>query len=386
MKRKRTLFILSSVGSLTLMLGLFTALYPAGSPEKSAPELEVEKFQVIHPVRKDTTFVTDYIASLQAIQHVELRSRIRGVIEEIHVDEGQLVKKGDVLFTLSKQEYETMLYQAKAAMNSAIAEKKSAEVELKNTRDLVNKNIESPTQLEIANARIDALEAKVEEARSLVEQARLQLNYTMVKAPFDGVIGRIPNKVGSLEEEGTLLTTISDNSKIYAYFNVSEKEYLKLIGKEKTNNELVTLLLANQRPYEHPGKIQTLDNMIRSETGTISFRALFPNPERNLIHGASGKVRITKELKNALLIPQVATVEAQDILYVFVVDDGNILHRRKVNPLFRLPQLYVIGDGISGNDRIVYKGLQHIRDGMKIESEVVDFLSEQSSPMIALKH
>lgn len=386
MKRTRTLFILSGVGLLTLILGLFTALYSAGSPEETASESEVEKFQVIQPVIKDTTFVTDYIASLQAIQHVELRSRIRGVIEEIHVDEGQLVKKGDVLFTLSKQEYETRLYQAKAALNSAIAEKRSAEVELKNTRDLVNKNIESPTQLEIANARIDALEAKVEEAKSMVDQARLHLNYTMVRAPFDGVIGRIPNKVGSLEEEGTLLTTISDNSKIYAYFNVSEKEYLKLIEQEKTNNELVTLLLANQRPYEHQGKIQTLDNMIRSETGTISFRALFPNPERNLIHGASGKVRITKEIKNAMLIPQVATVEAQDILYVFVVDEANILHRRKVNPLFRLPQLYVIEGGISHDDRIVYKGLQHIRDGMLIQTEPVNFLAQQNNPVIAMKN
>ncbi|MEQ9006619.1 MAG: efflux RND transporter periplasmic adaptor subunit, partial [Ekhidna sp.] len=261
MKRKRTQYILSSIGVVILLLALFTSFYPAGSQEGSSKERGLEKFQVTHPVKKDTSFVAEYIASLQAIQHVELRSRIKGVIEKIHIDEGQLVKKNDILFTLSQQEFETELLQAKAALNSAIAEKRSAEGEMKNTKELVDKGIESPTQLEIAEARIDALQAKVEEARSFEEQAKLHLNYTTVRAPFDGVIGRIPNKVGSLEEEGTLLTTISDNSQMYAYFNVSEKEYLKLTAEQKdTNDEKVTLLLANQKAYEHQGKIQTLDN------------------------------------------------------------------------------------------------------------------------------
>lgn len=385
MKNKRTIYILSSFAVFTLLLGLFTAFYPASSPEDTSQKERFEKFEVIRPALRDTTFVTDYIASLQAIQHVELRSRIKGVIEEIHVDEGQLVKKGEVLFTLSKQEYETGLLQAKAALNSAIAERKSAEVEMKNTKELVDKGIESSTQLEIAEAKIEALEAKVEEARSFEEQSKLYLNYTIVRAPFDGVIGRIPNKVGSLEEEGTLLTTISDNSQVYAYFNVSEKEYLKLIEQEKTDNEKVALLLANQQTYAHQGNIQTLDNMIKSETGTISFRALFPNPDRNLIHGATGKVRITKQVKNALLIPQVATVEAQDVLYVFVVDEDNVLQRRKVTTLFRLPYLYVVDSGISSDDRIIYKGMQHIHDGMRIQTEAVDFLSKQSNPAIAMR-
>ena len=387
MKRKRTQYILSSIGVVILLLALFTSFYPAGSQEGSSKERGLEKFQVTHPVKKDTSFVAEYIASLQAIQHVELRSRIKGVIEKIHIDEGQLVKKNDILFTLSQQEFETELLQAKAALNSAIAEKRSAEVEMKNTKELVDKGIESPTQLEIAEARIDALQAKVEEARSFEEQAKLHLNYTTVRAPFDGVIGRIPNKVGSLEEEGTLLTTISDNSQMYAYFNVSEKEYLKLTAEQKdTNDEKVTLLLANQKAYEHQGKIQTLDNMIKSETGTISFRALFDNPDRNLIHGASGKVQITKQVKNALLIPQVATVEAQDILYVYVVDEENILHRRKVNTLFRLPHLYVVESGLSPKDQIVYKGMQHIQEGMKIETEVITFLPQPNTSVIAMRN
>ena len=384
MKKRQTQYILSGIGVLVLLLVLFTAFYPAGSQEESKPKSNVEKFQVIQPVVKDTTFIADYIASLQAIQHVELRSRIKGVIEEIHIDEGQLVKKGDVLFTLSKQEYETELLQAKAASNSAVAEKKSAEVELKNTKELVDKGIESPTQLEIAKAKIEALEAKVEEARSYEEQAKLHLNYTTIRAPFDGVIGRIPNKVGSLEEEGTLLTTISDNRQMFAYFNMSEKEYLKLMEQEKNDDDQVTLLLANQKPYGHEGKIQTLDNMIKSETGTISFRALFPNPKRNLVHGATGKVRITKQMKNALLIPQVATVEAQDVLYVFLVDEENVLHRKKVKTSFRLPHLYVVESGLTPDDRIIYKGTQHIQDGMKVEPEAVNFLSQQNAPAIAM--
>ena len=384
MKSKRLRYILTSI-SLAVILGvLINAYYPANSKESTRSEAQLQKFQVIQPVMKDTTFVADYIASMQAIQHVELRSRIKGVIEAIHIDEGQLVRKGDLLFTLSKREYETQYLQATAALNSAIAEKRSAEVEFKSTKELVDKGIESPTQLEMAKAKIEALEAKVAEARSVEEEARLFLSYTLVKAPFDGVIGRIPNKVGSLEEEGTLLTTISDNSQMYAYFNVSEKEYLKLIEDNKANStQEIALVLADQQLYPYLGKIQTLNNMINNETGTISFRAMFPNPDRKLRHGATGKVRLTKQVTNALLIPQVATVEAQDMLYVFVVDQDNVLHRRKFDVQFRLPQLYVVSSGVTLDDLIVYKGHQHIQEGMKIDHETVSFLTA-SSPVIAL--
>lgn len=368
-----------------LFLLLFSVFNKSVSLEEPESKKSLEKFRVTKPVAKDTAISVDYIANLQAIQHVKLRSRIKGVIEEIHVDEGQLVKKGDLLFTLSRQEYETELFKAKSSVNSAIAEMRSAEVELRSTKELVDKGIESPTQLELAQAKIEALEAKVEEARSIEENAKLHLSFTTISAPFDGIIGRIPNKVGSLEEEGTLLTTISDNSKIYAYFNVSEKEYLKLLDEqEKSTNEHVSLLLANQKPYLHKGKIGSLDNLINNKTGTIAFRATFPNPDRNLKHGATGKIRIKRQIKNALLIPQVATIEAQDVLYVFVLNKENVLQRRKVNVLFRLPHLYVLESGLSTDDRIVYQGLQHVQDGMAIDPETVDFLSLSKNPVIVL--
>ena len=375
-----------TVGFPIISLSLFPNFFSVNAKDGTTQEV-IEKFSVTKPVKKDTSICVDYIANLQAIKHVQLRSRIKGVIKEIHVDEGQLVKKGTVLFTLSSQEYETALLKARSSVNSAIAEKKSAQVELKSTNELVQKGIESSTQLELAKAKIEALEAKVEEARSLEENAKLHLSFTIITAPFEGIIGRIPNKVGSLEEEGTLLTTISDNSQIHAYFNVSEKEYLKLlVKKNKATNERVSLILANQQTYLHEGVIETEDNHINNETGTIAFRATFPNPDRNLKHGATGKVQIKRQIKNALLIPQISTVETQDMLSVFVLDNENVLHRKKVNALFRIPHLYVVGSVLSTDDRIIYQGLQHVEDGMTVDPEMVNFLTPVTNQVVALNH
>ncbi|MEQ8238912.1 MAG: efflux RND transporter periplasmic adaptor subunit [Cyclobacteriaceae bacterium] len=393
MKKRHRQFIFLSSGLLFLTVGFplislafFPNFFSANAKDDTATQKVIEKFSVTKPVKKDTSICVDYIANLQAIKHVQLKSRIKGVINQIHVDEGQLVKSGTVLFTLSSQEYETELLKARSSVNSAIAELKSAEVELKSTIELVQKGIESSTQLELGKAKIEALEAKVEEAKSLEENAKLHLSFTTITAPFEGIIGRIPNKVGSLEEEGTLLTTISDNSQIHTYFNVSEKEYLKLLVEQDKAKERVSLILANQQTYLHEGIIETQDNHINSETGTIAFRATFPNPDRNLKHGATGKVQIKRQIKNALLIPQIATVETQDMISVFVLDNENTIHRKKVSVLFRLPHLYVLGSVLSTDDRIIYQGLQHVEDGMSVDPEMVDFLTPIMKPVIALNH
>ncbi|WP_040496964.1 efflux RND transporter periplasmic adaptor subunit [Fulvivirga imtechensis] len=373
MKTKKSIAILS-LGVPVLLVSLYSVFFTVDTEESLVDNKTVDTFEVVHPAVIDTAFSRDYIATLHAARHVEIRSRIRGFLEAIHVDEGQKVQKGQLLFSISKSEYETELLKATSASNSAMAELKAAEVEWQSTKELVDKNIESVTQLNLAQAKIDALKAKVDEARSHEKSAKLQVSYAEIRAPFNGTIGRIPNKVGSLEEEGALLTTISDNSTIYAYFNVSEREYLQIFDKEQKSNDQVNLIQADQKVYPQPGAIETLDNAVDHATGTITFRASFPNPTGRLIHGATGKVRINTLLENALVIPQAATMEAQDIMYVFAVNDNNIIERKKITPAYRLPRLYVINEGLSKNDKIIFKGLQHVYDGLKVETEVVNFL------------
>lgn len=365
-----------------MYLSVWAALFISACSSDKKNSVNQEKYPVTNPVVMDTTYTHDYVANIHSLQHVELRARVKGYIEKIHVDEGEIVKDGQMLFSISRQEYEVDLLKAKAMLKSAIAEVKAAKLDLQNVKILVEKNIVSKTELHMAQAKLDALHAKVNEAKSYVASAELNLSYTVIKAPFDGIIDRIPNKAGSLVDEGTLLTTISDNKKVFAYFNVSEKEYLDfatLMDPGKKND--VVLVLANNQIHRYKGCVETVAGKIDKNTGNIAFRACFPNPDLLLKHGSSGEVRIMKEEKNALIIPQKATFEIQDKIYVFTVDSHNTVKMRSIVPKLRIPHLYVIESGLSSNDRIIYEGIQLVKEGDKIIPEVISMkqiLAEQS--------
>lgn len=383
MKRKR-IFIYFGLGATLCVTAFVSGSFTDSSSIELPENNSRDKFPVTHPVVMDTAYTTDYITDIQAVQHVELKAKVDGYLEKIHVDEGQEVKKGQLLFSISSQQYEAELLKATAQLKSAIAEAKTAEVELKNVAELVEKNVVSQTELEMAQSKLEALKAKIEEARSDEAGARLNLSYAEIKAPFDGIIDRIPNKVGSLIEEGTLLTTISDNQKVYAYFNVSEREYLDIMTSGKgTEDEKITLVMANNQPYPYEGKIETVESKVDKTTGNIAFRASFSNPDLLLKHGFTGKVRIKKQVKNAMVIPQIATVESQDKLFVYVVDAENTIRRKNFIPKLRLPHLYVIESGLSVSDRILFKGLQHVREGEKIDTELTPFMPDRTSALVA---
>lgn len=371
-----------------MYLSVWAALFVSACSSDKKNSVNQEKYPVTNPIVMDTAYTHDYVANIHSLQHVELRARVKGYIEKIHVDEGEIVKAGQILFSISRQEYEVDLLKAKAMLKSAIADAKAAELDLQNVKILVEKNIVSKTELKMAQAKLDALQAKVDEAQSYEASAELNLSYTVIKAPFDGIIDRIPNKAGSLVDEGTLLTTLSDNKKVFAYFNVSEKEYLDfttLIDSEKKNE--VSLVLANNQIHKYKGCIETVAGKIDKNTGNIAFRACFPNPDLLLKHGSSGEVRIMKEEKNALIIPQKATFEIQDKIYVFTVGPDNTVKMRSIVPKLRIPHLYVIESGLSSNDRIIYEGIQQAKEGDTIIPEVISMkqiLAEQSKAQTML--
>lgn len=338
-----------------------------------------ESFQVITPLIKDTSYTSEYVTEIQSVRYVEVRSKIKGFIEKNHVDEGQAVKKGQLLFTLSFSEFEKELQKADADHKAALADLKATEVELNNVKHLLEKNIVSKPELEVLQAKANALKAKVEEAAAHKEQVALHLSFAQIKAPYDGIINRIPHKMGSLVQEGDMLTSISDNREIFAYFNLSEIDYLNYINSPEKDAKTVLLKLANNEPYPHPGKIETIESEFDRETGNIAFRARFPNPDAILKHGANGKVIIDKVLKNALIIPQKSTFEIQDKLYVFVVDKNDTLKQRNIIARMQLTDFYAVESGLSPDEKIVFEGVEGVKDGSKINPVPIDLATAMSS-------
>lgn len=332
-----------------------------------------DSFQVIHPIVTDTVYHQQYVAEIKSRQNVEIRSKFKGFIEKIHVDEGQEVQSGQVLFTLNANEYKLELLKTQAQLKSILSDLRSAEEQLKNARLLVEQDIVSASEVSMAKAKVDALEAAADEAKANISTAKLNLSFTTVRAPFSGTINSLPNKAGSLVEEGTLLTAISDNDEVFAYFNLSEKEFLDFRERHiGAKNSPVELLLANNKTLKQTGKIETVLNELDNSSGTIAFRARFSNPDNLLKNGSSAKILLPVAVKNALLLPQKATFEVQDKIYVYVVDSNNVLHQKPVVVASRIPNLYVIAAGIDPTDRVLFEGIQNVEEGMKIAPSLLD--------------
>ena len=361
---------LAYAGFMSVLFIIMTAAIISCSSTEGKSTDQTGTYRVINPVITDTTYQEEYVAEIHALQNIEIRTRVKGFIEQIHVDEGKTVNEGQLLFTLSSRSFREDLLKANAQYKSAQAELKAVEVEVKNTRILVDKGIVSKSELEVVVAKKEAVQARIEEANAAITLAKLNLSFTEVRAPFSGVINRIPNKRGSLVEEGTLLTTLSNNKEVFAYFNFSESDYLNIIrSNHKHQDQKVDLKLANNTIYEHKGNVEVSESEFDATSGNIAFRARFPNPQLLLKHGGNGKVIVTKSLNNAVLVPQRSTFEIQDKIFVYVVNDKQVVRQQPIVPKMRIPHFYVIEKGISPNETIVYEGVENLRDGQKIKSQ-----------------
>lgn len=341
-----------------MFMGLTALLCLSSCTTKKEEKEEVGKLTVTSPVKIDTSFVKEYVSQIRSIRNIEIRAQEKGFLQNIYVDEGQFVKEGQLLFRIMPKIYEAELLKAQA-------EAKAAEIELQNAKTLADKNVVSKSEQYIA-------QAKLEKARAEVALAKLHLSFTEIRAPFAGTIDRIPLKLGSLIEEGELLTSLSDNSQMFAYFNVSEPEYLDYQTHNKNHSKTkVNLRLANNEVFNSNGYVEVIESEFDSETGNIAFRARFPNPNKLLKHGETGSIQMVVPLKNAIVIPQKATFEIQDKKYVFVVDKNNVLKSKEITITGEIPDLYVVTSGIDENDKILLEGVQKVKDDEKIKYDYV---------------
>ena len=317
-----------------------------------------------------------YVADVQAVQFVEIKPKVEGFVEEVLVDEGEHVQKGQVLFKLSSAELYEEVKEAQAHHKQAQAELKMAEVEVDRVKRLVEKDIFSPIRLEYAMAEADVANLQVKQARSRLLRAETNFSYTTITAPFEGYVDRIPFKVGSLVTPTSLLTSLTDVSDMFAYFKINEKEYLEykkiqLSGVDQPEYNNLELILSDQSTYRYKGKVETVEGDFERGTGSIAFRARFANPERLLRHGVSGKIRMLTKMEDVVLVPQQSTFEIQDFTYVYTVAEDGKVSVRSFEPLARHGSYYVTQD-LPDQTVIVYAGVQMIKDGMTIEPEMVD--------------
>ncbi|SMO75908.1 efflux RND transporter periplasmic adaptor subunit [Solitalea koreensis] len=344
---------------VVLLASACALLQASCKQKKEEVKEETSIYAVTNPLTIDTSFTKEYVSQIRSVRNIEIRAQEKGYLQNIYVDEGQSVKAGQLLFRIMPKVYEAELLKAEA-------EAKASEIEFENTKTLADKNIVSKNELAMAKAKLD-------QAKAEASLAKLHLSFTEIKAPFDGTIDRIPLKLGSLVDEGELLTSLSDNSQVFTYFNVSEPEYLNYQSSaNKGKRQTVSLVLANNEMLKAKGEVETVESEFNNETGNIAFRARFPNPGQLLKNGETGKVQMVVPIKNALVIPQKATYELQDKLFVFIVDKNNVVKPREITISSELPDIYIVSNGLTAGDKILLEGVQKVKEDDKISCQFQD--------------
>lgn len=323
-----------------------------------------------------------YPATIKGRTDIAIRPQVTGFITKVHVDEGQRVHKGQALFTLDQVQYEAAVESAKAAVNVANAAVSTAQLTADNKKMLYGKNIISEYEWQMAENALAQAKAQLAQAEAGLVNAKKNLAYTVVTAPCEGVVGSIPNREGSLASPSSTqaLTTISDNSEVYAYFSLNEKDILSLTNNGTTTLEkaikdmpAVQLKLADGTIYGESGKIATISGVIDNTTGAANVRALFNNTNGMLRSGSTGTILIPHQVDSAILIPQKATFEIQNLRYVYVVNDSNKTASTRIEIMSQNDgKNFVVTSGLKVGDRIAVEGVGiSLKDGMTITPKEV---------------
>jgi len=344
--------------TLALTLGLIALCVPACEKHEGGhSEGEHVTIVTTNPVMKDVVLTQQYVCRIRSQQFIKVQAMTGGYLTEIHVKEGQAVNKGYPMFRIIP-----ILYKAKWEAESA--EAKLAGLELDFTKKLRSDGVVSENEVAL-------YKAKQLKAAAKANLAEAEFNLTKVEAPFDGLVDKLELQLGSLIKEGEVLTTLSDNSVMWVYFNVPESRYLEYMAAKAQGKEVkeVDLVLANGTKFPYRGKLNTIEANFNYETGNIPFRADFPNPDRLLRNGQTGNVELQRTLNSAILIPQRATFEILEKRYVWVIDEEGVVHPREITVGHEKDDIFVVLKGLKVTDRIVLEGVQKVHDGMKLEEK-----------------
>lgn len=318
--------------------------------------------------QKDTLVTSQFVTDIQAKRNVEIRSRLDGIIQQIYVNEGQFVRKGQSLFKINDAELQVELLKVNANLKQTQADISIAEVELKQVKSLYEKKFVAGNELELVKAKLSSARAKYAFADAERKAVLQKISFTTIKAPFDGILDIIPHKDGSLVNNGTLLTTLSQLDEVYAYFSIPENQYFELLSQDKLGKQQkIELTLPNGIAYKFSGALRSAESEIDRATGSIRYKVLFPNPDHLIKHGTSGKLTISEVQNNAMMIPQKATFSIQDKTYIFKVDKNNRVKMTNIEVGTALKDSYLVESGLKKGDLIIYEGTQSLKDGDEIK-------------------
>lgn len=342
-----------------IAINIIAALLISGChPGESEKTEEIPKLEATTPLRQDTTINKEYVCQIRAIRHIEVRALERGYVQGIFVDEGKMVTKGQKMFKIMPNIYQAELLKAKAEANTV-------NIEYLNTKGLADKKIVSVNELALAKAKLDKANAEV-------KLAETHLSFTDINAPFAGIMDHLDVRIGSLVDEGALLTTLSDISQLWVYFNVPESEYLDYKQNKDSQDDIaVQLKMANGQLFNQTGIVETIEADFDNTAGNIEFRATFSNPDKLLRHGETGTILMAKAYPNALLIPQKAVFEILDKSYVYVINKENKLEQRLINIEAELPHWFIVKDGLKDDDKILLEGLRKVHSGEQVEANFI---------------
>lgn len=365
MKRKSNLFILL----------LAAALMSCGGGKSGKPDFGDDEYAVRTISGQNAELQTTYPATIKGVQDVEIRPKVSGFITKLCVQEGQNVKKGQLLFVIDNVTYEAAVRQAKAAVNSAKAQLNTTKLTYTNSEKLFKNNVIGSYELQSAKNNLEAAYASVAQAEAAYISAKQNLDFCYVTSPADGVVGDLPYRVGALVSASSQqpLTTVSNIGTMQVYFSMTEKDLLEMtksaggLHAAIKDYPAVKLQLADGSVYNHEGRVATVSGVVDATTGSVSMRADFPNPEHLLKSGASGSIVVPHVASSAIIIPQDAVSQVQDKYFVYVVGGDNKVKYTAVTVNSNNDgKNYIINSGLKAGDRIVVQGISALTDGQKI--------------------
>lgn len=356
------------------VLGLFAVLSFASCKQKVQTRTEAATYPLLKVSTEDRTLSVSYSSVIEGKQDVEVRPQVSGFITDVLVKEGAKVRKGQTLFIIDTIPYAASYREAKAAVATAQAQLATSELSLEGSEDLYKEKVISDFELQTARNSYNSAVAVLRQAEAAEASAAQNLSYAIVKSPVNGSAGMTSIRVGALVSSSMSepLISVSDNSQMYVYFSLPEKEVLSMTGRYGSiDNAIksfqpVTLTLSDGTVYEHEGHIDVISRIVDKTTGSVRVRAVFDNPDGRLMSGGSGRINISYDRNNCIVIPQSATYEIQDKIYVYKVVDGKAVSNEI--KVFRINngKEYVVESGLSEGDIIVSEGAGLLREGTPI--------------------